>query len=80
VVVKNTADAAVFEEGTRSAVFTGNKDFIPLLCAHLHDPSWDFGDYGESPANAAQLAIAALLQKRIYGKDVEAACQVQSAR
>jgi hypothetical protein len=75
VVVKNTADAAVFERGARSAVFTDNKDFIPLLCTHLHDPSWNFGDYGESPSGSAELAIYALLHKRIDSKGVEAECK-----
>ncbi len=75
VVVKNTGDAAVFEQGVRSAVFTGNKDFIPLLCAHLHDPSWDFGDYGDYPSQTAELAIDALLQKPVDAKGVEAECK-----
>jgi hypothetical protein len=80
VVVKNTADAAVFERGAKSAVLTDNKDFIPLLCAHLHDPSWDFGDYGVSPSETAELAIDALLHKRIDAKGVEAECQAQPAK
>jgi hypothetical protein len=80
VVVKNTADAAVFESGVRSAVFTDNKDFIPFLCAHLHDPSWDFGDYGVSPASTAELAIYSLLHKRYDGKGLASECHSQDAR
>ncbi len=80
MVVKNTGDAAVFEQGVRSAVFTGNKDFIPLLCAHLHDPSWDFGDYGDYPSQAAELAIDALLHKPVDAKGVEAECKAQPAK
>jgi hypothetical protein len=80
VVVKTTADAAVFEAGARSAVFTANKDFIPLLCAHLHDPSWDFGDYGVSPAATAEMAIYALLHKRYDGKGLGSECPPQDAR
>jgi hypothetical protein len=80
VVVKNTEDAAVFERGAKSAVFTGNRDFIPLLCAHLHDPSWSFEDYGVSPAGTAEMAIFALLHKPFDAKGVEADCQAQGAR
>ncbi|MFZ0138397.1 MAG: hypothetical protein WAK89_15125 [Candidatus Sulfotelmatobacter sp.] len=80
VVVKNTGDAAIFERGVRSAVFTDNKDFIPLLCAHLHDPSWSFGDYGISPAGTAEMAIFALLHKPFNAEGAEADCQAQPAR
>jgi hypothetical protein len=80
VVVKNTGDAAVFEQGAKSAVFTGNKAFIPLLCAHLHDPSWNYGDYGDSPSDVAELAIDAILHKPFDAKGVEAECQAQPAR
>jgi hypothetical protein len=76
-VVKNTGDAAVFEQGAKSAVFTGNQDFVPLLCAHLHDPSWDFGDYGDYPSQAAELAIDALLDKPVDAKGVEVECQAR---
>jgi hypothetical protein len=80
VIVKNTGDAAVFEEGARSAMFTDSKDFIPLLCTHLHDRSWDFGDYAESPSGTAELAIDALLHERIYGKELEVACRAATPK
>ncbi len=41
------------------AAFTGNKEFIPLLCKHLDDPGYMASDYGVSPA---QKAIEALIQ------------------
>ena len=43
----------------KKAAFTGNKEFIPLLCKHLDDPHFRDSDYGVSPAYDA---IEALIQ------------------
>lgn len=72
VVISPTLDGAVvqeFERGVHQAIFTGNTRFVPLLCRHIHDSHWEFGDYNVDPGNGAREAIM-LLQRNEPGKDV----------
>jgi len=60
MVVKTSADAEVFMRAANDAQFVGREEFVPILCGHLKDPSWWFGDYGYSPASGAAVAINAI--------------------
>jgi hypothetical protein len=57
VVIGQTPPGQDFTWATQEAAFTHSPRLIPSLCQHLHDRSWDFGDYVVSPASNAAAAL-----------------------
>lgn len=57
VVVAEVPPGLDFRWATEEAAFTQSARLIPALCRHLHDRSWDFGDYSVAPASDAAAAI-----------------------
>jgi hypothetical protein len=49
-----------FRRGAHQAAFTSNPKFLPALCRHLGDPSFDYGDVSDSPGTWAADAILKL--------------------
>ena len=72
--VKTTADSAVFTRAANQAAFAGREEFVPLLCGHLNDPHWSFGDYGIYPAASAANAINAIRHAKLSPPELAALC------
>ena len=73
-VVKTTADSAVFTRAANEAAFAGREEFVPLLCGHLNDPHWWFGDYGIYPGGSAVDAINAIRHSNLPPAEIAAEC------
>jgi len=72
--VKTPADAMFFERFADDAAFTERTEFVPLLCGHLSDPSWWWGDYGDAPASSAEAAIRAILHIPVTSTNLTQVC------
>ncbi len=72
--VKTTADDDAYRDAVQRAVYADRKELVPYLCLHIHDPKWDFGDYGIYPAQDAKAAIVSIEHQQVKEGDVEAFC------
>jgi len=73
-VVKTGEDSAIFIRAANQAAFAGREEFVPLLCAHLDDPHWWYGDYGIFPGANAVEAINAIRHSKLSPPEIAAAC------
>ncbi len=76
--VKVAQDETSFRNATGRATYADRPELIPSLCSHLHDRSWDFGDYGVYPAADARAAIVAIEHKGMTQEQLDALCKASA--